>query len=61
MANGTVVVVGGTQGLGRELAHAYARDSRESSPFALIPISPTIQPGTRGRLMTDMGNPIALF
>jgi len=29
MANGTVVVVGGTQGLGRELAYAYARDSRE--------------------------------
>jgi len=26
MATGTVVVVGGTQGLGRELAHAYARD-----------------------------------
>ena len=29
MANGTVVVVGGTQGLGRELAQAYARDGRE--------------------------------
>ena len=28
MANGTVVVVGGTQGLGRELAQAYARDGR---------------------------------
>jgi NAD(P)-dependent dehydrogenase (short-subunit alcohol dehydrogenase family) len=29
MANGTVVVVGGTQGLGRELAQAYARDGRD--------------------------------
>ena len=29
MASGTVVVVGGTQGLGRELAHAYAGDSRD--------------------------------
>jgi NAD(P)-dependent dehydrogenase (short-subunit alcohol dehydrogenase family) len=29
MANGSVVVVGGTQGLGRELAHAYARDGRD--------------------------------
>lgn len=29
MTSGTVVVVGGTQGLGRELAHAYARDGRE--------------------------------
>ncbi|HEY5661288.1 MAG TPA: SDR family oxidoreductase [Gaiellaceae bacterium] len=29
MANGTVVVVGGTQGLGRELAKAYAADGRE--------------------------------
>jgi NAD(P)-dependent dehydrogenase (short-subunit alcohol dehydrogenase family) len=29
MANGTVVVVGGTQGLGRELAQAYAADGRE--------------------------------
>ena len=29
MAGGTVVVVGGTQGLGRELAQAYARDGRE--------------------------------
>jgi NAD(P)-dependent dehydrogenase (short-subunit alcohol dehydrogenase family) len=28
MANGTVVVVGGTQGLGRELAQAYAKDGR---------------------------------
>jgi NAD(P)-dependent dehydrogenase (short-subunit alcohol dehydrogenase family) len=28
MANGTVVVVGGTQGLGRELAQAYAGDGR---------------------------------
>jgi NAD(P)-dependent dehydrogenase (short-subunit alcohol dehydrogenase family) len=29
MAGGTVVIVGGTQGLGRELAHAYAGDSRD--------------------------------
>jgi NAD(P)-dependent dehydrogenase (short-subunit alcohol dehydrogenase family) len=29
MANGTVVVVGGTQGLGRELAQAYAGDGRD--------------------------------
>src|SRR5919107_246506 len=29
MANGTVVVVGGTQGLGRELAQAYAKDGRD--------------------------------
>ena len=29
MASGTVVVVGGTQGLGRELAQAYARDGRD--------------------------------
>src|SRR5204862_273596 len=29
MANGTVVVVGGTQGLGRELAKAYADDGRD--------------------------------
>jgi NAD(P)-dependent dehydrogenase (short-subunit alcohol dehydrogenase family) len=29
MASGTVVIVGGTQGLGRELAHAYAGDSRD--------------------------------
>jgi NAD(P)-dependent dehydrogenase (short-subunit alcohol dehydrogenase family) len=29
MTSGTVVVVGGTQGLGRELAHAYARNGRE--------------------------------
>lgn len=29
MANGTVVVVGGTQGLGRELARAYAADGYE--------------------------------
>jgi NAD(P)-dependent dehydrogenase (short-subunit alcohol dehydrogenase family) len=29
MANGSVVVVGGTQGLGRELAQAYAQDGRE--------------------------------
>jgi NAD(P)-dependent dehydrogenase (short-subunit alcohol dehydrogenase family) len=29
MANGTVVVVGGTQGLGREVAHAYAADGRD--------------------------------
>jgi NAD(P)-dependent dehydrogenase (short-subunit alcohol dehydrogenase family) len=29
MANGTVVVVGGTQGLGRELAQAYAADGRD--------------------------------
>jgi NAD(P)-dependent dehydrogenase (short-subunit alcohol dehydrogenase family) len=28
MANGSVVVVGGTQGLGRELAQAYAHDDR---------------------------------
>ena len=28
MADGTVVVVGGTQGLGRELAQAYAKDGR---------------------------------
>jgi NAD(P)-dependent dehydrogenase (short-subunit alcohol dehydrogenase family) len=29
MANGSVVVVGGTQGLGRELAQAYAGEGRE--------------------------------
>ena len=29
MANGSVVIVGGTQGLGRELAQAYADDGRE--------------------------------
>ena len=29
MANGSVVVVGGTVGLGRELAHAYADEGRE--------------------------------
>jgi len=29
MSNGTVVVVGGTQGLGRELAQAYAKDGRD--------------------------------
>ena len=29
MANGSVVVVGGTQGLGRELAQSYADDGRE--------------------------------
>jgi len=29
MANGTVVVVGGTQGLGREVAQAYAADGRD--------------------------------
>jgi NAD(P)-dependent dehydrogenase (short-subunit alcohol dehydrogenase family) len=29
MANGSVVVVGGTQGLGRELAQSYAGDGRE--------------------------------
>jgi NAD(P)-dependent dehydrogenase (short-subunit alcohol dehydrogenase family) len=29
MANGSVVVVGGTQGLGRELAQSYAADDRE--------------------------------
>ena len=29
MANGSVVVVGGTQGLGRELAQAYADEGRE--------------------------------
>ena len=29
MANGSVVVVGGTVGLGRELAQAYADESRE--------------------------------
>jgi NAD(P)-dependent dehydrogenase (short-subunit alcohol dehydrogenase family) len=29
MATGTVVVVGGTQGLGRELAQNYARDGRD--------------------------------
>ena len=29
MGNGTVVVVGGTQGLGRELAQAYAKDGRD--------------------------------
>ena len=29
MANGTVVVVGGTQGLGRELAQSYAGDGRD--------------------------------
>ena len=29
MANGTVVVVGGTQGLGRELAQAYAETGRD--------------------------------
>ena len=29
MANGSVVVVGGTEGLGRELAQAYADDGRE--------------------------------
>ena len=29
MANGSVVVVGGTQGLGRELAHSYADEGRE--------------------------------
>lgn len=29
MANGSVVVVGGTQGLGREVAHAYVQDGRD--------------------------------
>jgi NAD(P)-dependent dehydrogenase (short-subunit alcohol dehydrogenase family) len=29
MANGSVIVVGGTQGLGRELAQSYADDGRE--------------------------------
>jgi NAD(P)-dependent dehydrogenase (short-subunit alcohol dehydrogenase family) len=29
MANGSIVVVGGTQGLGRELAQAYAEEGRE--------------------------------
>jgi NAD(P)-dependent dehydrogenase (short-subunit alcohol dehydrogenase family) len=29
MANGSIVVVGGTQGLGRELAQAYAAEGRE--------------------------------
>jgi NAD(P)-dependent dehydrogenase (short-subunit alcohol dehydrogenase family) len=29
MANGSVVVVGGTQGLGRELAQAYVQDGRD--------------------------------
>src|SRR5512144_2873110 len=29
MANGSVVVVGGTQGLGRELARSYADEGRE--------------------------------
>ena len=29
MANGSVVVVGGTQGLGRELAQSYADEGRE--------------------------------
>lgn len=29
MANGSIVVVGGTQGLGRELAQSYADDGRE--------------------------------
>ena len=29
MANGSVVVVGGTQGMGRQLARAYADEGRE--------------------------------
>ena len=29
MANGSVVVVGGTQGLGRELAQSYADEGRD--------------------------------
>src|SRR5580765_7390716 len=29
MANGSVVVVGGTQGLGRELAQSYAAEGRD--------------------------------
>jgi len=37
------------------------RDSREISPSALIPISPTIHAGLRDRLTTDIGNPTALF
>ena len=31
MATGNVVIVGGTQGLGRELAQSYADSGREDS------------------------------
>ena len=38
-----------------------ARESFERSPGSERPISPTIHSGPRGRLTTDIGNPIWLF
>ena len=38
-----------------------ARESVERSPGSERPISPTIHSGARGRLTTDIGNPIWLF
>ncbi len=51
---GATLVIAATSG-------SNARESRDNSPFALIPISPIIQSGIRGRLTTDIGKPIALF